>query len=183
MNILKLGTFEIKGEQLIVSDPCYEIECATDPDDDLSWALTPAKSGEWEASIYEGEDISVDKLMVCYKGYKPNSEWIDIRKEVAVDSASAGIFDGSIYGKDESIPYKVENVYEIDIPEEGLKYYVACCDVIAKAEEEAGLVPGGVVSTSSGDGYFPIFVQYNEQEEIVAVLLDFYGEEEDETDE
>ncbi|WP_045520850.1 DUF4241 domain-containing protein [Neobacillus niacini] len=172
-----LGSFQVKGNQLIVSDPCYPIECATD--DDLSWILTPAKSGEWKARIFYEEDKTVAKLMACHIEAKQDLEWIEIGKEIAVDSAQAGIFDASIYGRDEMITYEVQNVYDIDMDEEGLKYYVACCDKVA-TDDQGGVLIGGTVSMSGlGDGYYPVSVQYNEKDEIVAVLLDFYGEDEE----
>ncbi|MCA4157566.1 DUF4241 domain-containing protein [Priestia megaterium] len=31
-----------------------------------------------------------------------------------------------------------------------------------------------------GDGYYPVFVQYNDKDEIIAVLLEFYIEDEEE---
>lgn len=172
-----LGTFQVKGNELIVSDPSYPIECAMD--DDLAWILTPAKSGEWKATIFYDEDETVAKLMACHIEVKENLDWVEVVKEIAVESAQAGIFDASVYGRDEMITYEVQNVYEIEMDEEGLKYYVACCDKVA-SDDQGGVLVGGTVSMSGfGDGYYPVSVQYNEKDEIVAVLLDFYGEDEE----
>ena len=172
-----LGTFQVKGNQLIVSDPSNPIECAVD--DDLAWILTPAKSGEWKAIILYEEDETVAKLMACHIESEQNLEWVETGKDIAVDSAQAGIFDATIYGRDEMITYEVQNVYGIEMDEEGLKYYVACCDKVA-SDEQGGVLIGGTVSMSGfGDGYYPVSVRYNEKDEIVAVLLDFYGEGEE----
>ncbi|MDD9791783.1 DUF4241 domain-containing protein [Priestia megaterium] len=181
MNKKILGSFEVKGNQLIVSDPCYPVEGAFDESDILSWVLEPAKSGEWKASIFEGQDVSVSKLIACHIDFEPNSEWIELGKEIGVDSAMAGIFDASVFGRDEAIPYDVKNIYDIEMDEEGLKYYVACADIVASSDYEAGIVAGGIVSMSGiGDGYYPVFVQYNDKDEIIAVLLEFYIEDEEE---
>jgi hypothetical protein len=106
----------VKGNQLIVSDPCYPIECATD--DDLSFILNPAKSGEWVATIFYDEDETVAKLMACYIEAKQDLEWIATGKEIAVDSAKAGIFDVSVYSRDEMITYQLQNIYDIEMDEE-----------------------------------------------------------------
>jgi len=181
MNPKNLGSFEVKGNQIIVTDPCYPLEDALDNVDDLSWILEPAKSGEWKAIIIEGQDVSVSKLMACHIDFELGSEWIEIDKEIGVDSAMAGIFDASVYGRDEAILYDVKNIYDIEMDEEGLKYYVACADIVASSDYEAGIVAGGTVSMSGlGDGYYPIFVQYNDKNEIIAVLLEFYIEDEEE---
>ena len=119
--------------------------------------------------------------MVCHRDVELGSEWIETGKNIGVDSAMAGIFDASVFGRDEAISYKVNNIYEIEMDEEGMKYYVACSDIIASSDDEAGIVAGGTVSMSGiGDGYYPVFVQYNDQNEIVAVLLEFYIEDEEE---
>jgi hypothetical protein len=181
MNEKILGSFELKGNQLIVSDPCYPVEDAFDESDILSWVLEPAKSGEWESTVFFTEDFTITKLMVCHRDVELGSEWIETGKNIGVDSAMAGIFDASVFGRDEAISYEVKNIYEIDMDEEGMKYYVACSDIIATSDDEAGIVAGGTVSMSGiGDGYYPVFVQYNDQNEIVAVLLEFYIEDEEE---
>lgn len=119
--------------------------------------------------------------MACHRDVELGAEWIETSKNISVDSAMAGIFDASIFGRDDAISYEVKNIYEIEMDEEGMKYYVACSDIIASSDDEAGIVAGGTVSMSGiGDGYYPVFVQYNDQNEIVAVLLEFYIEDEEE---
>ncbi|WP_312473252.1 hypothetical protein [Neobacillus sp.] len=62
----------------------------------------------------------------------------------------------------------------------GLKYYVACCDKVA-SDDQGGVLAGGAVSMSGpGDGFYPVSIQYNEKDEIVAFLIDFFGEDEEE---
>jgi hypothetical protein len=46
------------------------------------------------------------------------------------NTAKAGIFDVSVYGRDDMIKYELQNIYDIEMDEEGLKYYVACCDKV-----------------------------------------------------
>ncbi|MDT2046642.1 DUF4241 domain-containing protein [Priestia flexa] len=180
MNSKKLGSFHVTGLQLIISDPCYPIECAVDDSDDFAWQLEPAKRGEWTATVFYEDDFTISKLVATHTDFKMTDNWIDTGKEVGVDSATAGIFDASVYGRDDAITYEVKNVHEINMDEEGLTYYVACCDAVASSEYEAGIVPGGVVSMSGiGDGYYPAYVQYDNQE-IAAVLLDFWFDEEEE---
>ena len=172
-----LGSFSVNGNQLIVTDPCYPIECAED--EEFSWILTPVKRGEWIATVFYEEDETIAKLMALHKDSQQDNKWIETGKEIGVDSAMAGIFNASTYGRDEVITYEVENVYEIEMDEEGLKYYVACSDIVA-SDDEAGIVVGGAVSMSGiGDGHYPVFAKYNEKNEIVGVMLEFWAEEDE----
>ncbi|WHY79908.1 hypothetical protein QNH20_12505 [Neobacillus sp. WH10] len=72
----------------------------------------------------------------------------------------------------------MKNVYDIEIDEDGLKYYVACCDIVA-SDAQGGVVPGGAVSMSGyGDGVYDVKVKYNISKEVIGVMIDFGAEEE-----
>ncbi|WP_241773404.1 hypothetical protein [Bacillus sp. LL01] len=50
----------------------------------------------------------------------------------------------------------VKNVYDIEINEDGLTYYVACSDTVA-SDSQGGVMPGGAVSMSGyGDGMYEV---------------------------
>ena len=167
-----VGTFIVESGKLIVTDPCYQTG-----EEELQIILSNVKKGKWTASITYDEEQVIEKLIALYEGKKPSGKWHVCDKPIAVDSAKAGIFDIAIFRRDDAIQYEVKNVFDIEIDEDGLLYYVACCDVI-DSDEEGGVVPGGAVSMSGfGDGMYDVKVKYNISREIVGVMID-YGEEE-----
>jgi hypothetical protein len=167
-----VGTFTVEAGELIVTDPCYQV------DEDLQIILSNVKNGKWTASISYTDEEVVESLFVYCGEKKPNGKWHECQKAISVDSAQAGIFDRKVFGRDESIQYEVKNIYDIKINEGGLKYYVACCDVVA-SDAQGGVVPGGAVAMSGyGDGMYEVNVKYNSSKEVVGVKIDF-GEEEE----
>lgn len=168
-----VGTFTVESGKLIVTDPCYQVD-----EEDLQIILSNVKNGRWTASIsYTPEEV-VESLLVFYGEKKPSGKWHDCDKSIGVDSAQAGIFDLAILGRDEAIQYEVKNVHDIEIDEVGLKYYVACCDVVA-SDAQGGVVPSGAVSMSGyGDGMYEVKVKYNFSKQVVGVMIDFGDDEE-----
>ncbi|WP_019412946.1 hypothetical protein [Paenisporosarcina sp. TG20] len=82
-----------------------------------------------------------------------------------------------VFGRDDAIQYEVKNVDDIEINEVGLKYCVACSDMVA-SDAQGGVVPGGAVSMSGyGDGMYVVKVKYNISKEVVGVMIDFGDEE------
>ena len=119
----------------------------------------------------------MESLSVFYGEKKPSGKWHVCEKLIAVDSAQAGIFDYKIFGTDDAIQYEVRNVHDIEIDADGLKYYVACSDVVA-SDAQGGVIPGGAVSMSGyGDGMYEVKIKYNISKEVVGVMIDFEGEE------
>ncbi|MGG3625527.1 SMI1/KNR4 family protein [Bacillus gobiensis] len=169
-----IGTFTVECGKLIVTDPCYEVD---EEDDEMQIILSNVKNGYWTASISYTQEEVVESLLVFYGDKKPSGKWHDCDKLIGVDSAQAGIFDLAQFGRDEAIQYEVENVHDIEIDEVGLKYYVACSDIVA-SDAQGGVVPGGAVSMSGyGDGMYEVKVKYNVSKEVVGVLIDFRDEE------
>jgi hypothetical protein len=168
-----VGTFTVESGKLIVTDPCYQVE----EQEDLQVILLNVKNGKWTASITYTDEEVVGSLYIFYGVKKPSGKWHESDKLIAVDSAQAGIFDFAVFGRDEAIQYELKNVYDIEIDEDELKYYVACCDIVA-SEAQGGIVPGGAVSMSGyGDGMYVVKVKYNRSEEVVGVMIDFGVEE------
>jgi hypothetical protein len=168
-----VGAFTVESGKVIVTDPCYQV----DKEEDLQVILLNVKNGNWTASITYTDEEVVESLYIYYGVKKPSGKWHDYDKLIAVDSAQAGIFDLAVFGKDEAIQYELKNVYDIEIDEDGLKYYVACCDIVA-SEAQGGIVPGGAVSMSGyGDGMYEVKVKYNSSNEVVGIMVDFGVEE------
>ncbi|MGG3451803.1 SMI1/KNR4 family protein [Domibacillus aminovorans] len=168
-----VGDFTVESGKLIITDPCYPVE----KEAELQVQLSNVKNGKWTATISHTDDDVVENLVVFYGEKKPSGNWHDCDKLIGVDSAQAGIFDFAFFGRDEAISYEVENVYDIKMDEAGLKYYVACSDVVA-SDAQGGIVPGGAIAMSGyGDGLYKVKVKYNISKEIVGVMIDFSVED------
>jgi hypothetical protein len=168
-----VGTFTVESGKLIVTDPCYEV----DEEGELQIILSNVKNGKWTASISYTDEEVVESLIVYYGAKKTSGKWRECEKLIGVDSAQAGIFDLKTFGRDDAIQFEVKNVHDIEIDEVGLKYFVACSDLVA-SDAQGGVVPGGAVSMSGyGDGMYEVKVKYNILKEVVGVMIGF-GEEE-----
>lgn len=167
-----IGHFAVESGKLIVTDPCYSTE-----DTEMQVHLSNVKKGHWTAFISYTDDAVVETLTAYSAEKKPSGKWHICDRLIGVDSAQAGIFDAAVFGKDESIPGEVENVYGIEMDEKGLKYYVACSDTVA-SDDQSGTIPGGVIAMSGyGDGMYEVSIKYNIFKEIVGVRISFSDEE------
>lgn len=104
-NTVPIGYFEVQSDQLVVSDPCYDL--------DPSWRgmgiIKNPKQGKWYSSIEISDQGSwgkeVAELFACFADLKGKSPWNyfvweKCNFEVSVDSGQAGIFDLPMFKKD-----------------------------------------------------------------------------------
>ena len=168
---ITLGTFQLTTDKIIVSDPCYPYD--EEEMEDLQVLLMLAKRGEWS--------VTVLRTIVAFWGNtEPEGEWIRTDQMITVDSAQAGIFDFTFFNNDAKLNTELENVYDIEMNEDVSKYYVACYDAVA-SEQQGGIVPGGAVAMSGyGDGLNEVYIKQDASGEIISVMIDFLGDEEDE---
>lgn len=167
-----IGHFTVESGKLIVTDPCYSTE-----DVDMQVHLDHAKNGKWSAFISYTDDDIVEAITAYFGEKKASGKWHVCDRLIGVDSAQAGIFDAAVFRRDESVPGEVENVYGIEMHEEGLKYYVACSDAVT-SDDQGGTLPGGAVAMSGyGDGLYEVSIKYNISKEIVGVKINFSDEE------
>lgn len=159
-SLRKTDEFNVQeGENLIVSDPCYDLEYV-DKNIGLNYRLK-AKPGTW---VYEfNEDtMTLDvyetksSFLVTEEGI--NSDIFDEIRNFAVDSGQVGVFLENSYQKDslvENVEFKNESFN--DIKE---RWYRACCEVTC-SNDGMGFVPDGfVIGTKYGDGVYPVGVKY-----------------------
>lgn len=178
----ELGSFQLTGEFIRVSDPCYDRNvwcCGTISncvpgqwnaavvyyDDDVFGrrvALLCAKAGEVKSfNIFSGINIGGD----YYKAAKP---WEMCDNVIGVDSGQCGIFDETHY---------LDNDDFADMPKAscnfGDAFYDHCCDATLN-EDQAGVLPHGVVSCSGiGDGSYRAFVRKNADGKVCAVAVSY----------
>ncbi len=169
-----VGTFTVDSGKLIVTDPCYQVD---EEEEEMQIILSNVKKGTWTTFISYNHEEVVKSLLIFYGEKKLKGKWHHCDKLIGVDSAQAGIFDLTAFGREDAIHFEVKNVHGIEINDVGLKYFVACSDMVA-SEAQGGVVPGGAVSMSGyGDGMYEVKVKYNISKEVVGVMIDFGDEE------
>ena len=89
----RIGTFEVAGRKLLVTDPCYDIG---------TWCqgvLENVHNGVWAAKCqFDRETGRISRLTVSSEGQTAVGAWEDERGfEVGVDSGQAGFFVLSEY--------------------------------------------------------------------------------------
>ncbi|UNK19453.1 DUF4241 domain-containing protein [Paenibacillus sp. N3/727] len=167
--IIRLGNFEVNSGQLVVADPCYELDKNTI----IMGVLEPAMNGTW---VGEVEKVEVRdwgeanaKLTAYHNSVSEQGEyleWIKCPFVAGVDSGQAGIFDIRQY----RIPDADAGQGDVDTENE---WYLTCCD-ITESGEESGVLDGGVVSrTGVGDGAYGVYKAVNEQDQVVGVKIVF----------
>jgi len=165
--VKNLGTFEVKGDSLMVSDPCYSrgTPCHGVVDNVLP--------GKWTAKLgmeshVRWDNRCVAELEVVHKSFRGDKNYQLTNIMVGVDSGQAGIFDNLVYPEgDRSKATK----YGRDA------FYVACCNT-TRNKPYGGVVDGGAVSLSGyGDGLYSAYTAKDGSGKVVAVKIVFIDEE------
>ncbi|MGO4789007.1 DUF4241 domain-containing protein [Paenibacillus sp. 2KB_20] len=168
MNI-QLGHFEVNSGQLVVADPCYEL----DTNIIIMGVLEAVLNGTWVGEVEKVEIPDWGEANAKLTAYHHSAaeqgaflEWIKCPFVAGVDSGQAGIFDIRKY----RIP---DADSTSDSSDTDTEWYYACCDITGSGEE-AGVLDGGVVSrTGMGDGAYGVYKAVNEQEQVVGVKIVF----------
>lgn len=178
-----LGEFEVTGDKLRVTDPCYKKEtwCAG--------VLEKVKSGVWEGFVL-GEDCGrgilgghrVGRIYVRHSTASltsrtaPRWKWHEENIDVGVDSGQCGFFDEDRYPEGECGEYGDTSTF----------YGRACEQTLSESKDHpgGGIVtddknsPMGAVSSSGyGDGSYRCYTLRNDDGELIAAQVDFLFEE------
>ena len=168
-----LGEFELTEKSVIVSDPCYKIR---------TWCqgkLDNVKTGDWNAMIVKNDDERIAELVVyhsCLEDLKLlEGKWEEQPFDIGVDSGQAGFFQESVYrNNNTSLDYP--DYFRGEPEYEGSRWYGVCCDVTLSSVG-AGVIEGGVVSSSGyGDGCYTLYT-VEEDGEVIAMKIVFIEEE------
>ena len=161
------GSFEVTGNSLRVTDPCYELESTG------GITLVNVKPGKWftHAVIVDknGWGERVASLTVVHESYpdyyQPGID-CDSKPVIAVDSGQAGFFDINKYPEADG-----------DIQE---KFYDENCR-LTLSEEQGGIVfnSGAVTSSGYGDGLYRLYYDMNDSREIIAAEIVFIEDEDE----
>ncbi|OAB48036.1 DUF4241 domain-containing protein [Paenibacillus antarcticus] len=167
--IIQLGDFEITSGQIVVSDPCYELN----RDTIIMGVLDNVLNGTWVGQVGKMEvrdwGEACSKLSAFHSSVAEQMEhleWVKCSFIVGVDSGQAGIFDINKYRISDS------DVQETDTDTDNA-WYLSCCD-ITESGHEAGVLDGGVVShTGMGDGTYGAYMATNQQDQVIGVKIVF----------
>jgi len=169
--------FEIVSGTLVCSDPCYSIP---------TWCqgiVENVKKGTWVADVEEDESWGrrIAELRINHVNHFLSGKFEEMPFSAGVDSGQFGFFDKEFYRNDEKAKeLKKYNFGDDYDTEEGDEWYRACAD-ITLADEQWGVLPNGVVSSSGfGDGSYRVFGQKDSNGEYVAFQVVFIEAEEDE---
>lgn len=165
-----VGEFTVTSGKMMISDPCY---------DQSTWCqgvISKVKKGLWKAQVVYSDEGDFGKRVAELIAYNaenglPNQDsWNKEKFEAGVDSGQMGIVDLKKYhGRGDNCG--------------GNEWYDKCCK-ITLAEESAGVIDGGVVSSSGfGDGGYDCYSLKDKQGKVVAIKVIFIGDEEEENGE
>lgn len=172
--LVELGSFQMVSGTARVSDPCYDLDtwCAGD--------VKNCKKGKWNSLIEvkdEGEyGNRVGLLYAIHSSLSPyNSiaygDWDESGIKVGVDSGQGGIFDKTMFKKDDIVK-GVKRTYKGKPICEDEPWYSICCDRTL-GEKSAGVIPGGCVSSSGfGDGEY-ICRTLKKNHKVVGIMIDY----------
>lgn len=175
--IVELGSFDVTGTKIRVSDPCYE------PGTWCAGEINNIKPGKWEAAVVRSDEgpwgirnavliaRHTDGGPAFFSEAVPDRTWGLLTIDVGVDSGQAGIYDAAHYQDDTVCAgQKTE-------PNYGSPWYNVNCDCTMSGIG-AGVIPYGVVSSSGyGDGSYAAYCHYGADRHIDGVCIVFIEEE------
>lgn len=165
-----------------VSDPCYtdDVWCKTQLTNVLpgpyNWSVSFNDTSGW------GHRVSGITLIHDSFDDDDSIEW-QYHSEIGVDSGQAGIFCETSYRNDEvassiTTPPNVDFSYEEN--GEGEAWYAKMCK-FTLSDDSYGAYDTGLVSSSGiGDGGYPLYVAYDDDNNIIAMKIDYLLDDEDE---
>ena len=171
------------NSEVVVSDPCYDIP---------TWChaiLTNVLPGYYQPfmkkhdSGFMGERNSM--LLVIHEDhqFEDSFEWEEYPATIGVDSGQAGIFSRETYRNDNHSVEEGERLdFHMERRKEGDDWYIKMCQRTLGVIQWGVYDEGVVCSSGFGDGSYQLFVAKNNQDQVVAMCIDFGVEEEQEID-
>ena len=179
----EVGTFEVASGIIVVSDPCYDMD---------TWCrgnIDNVKNGKWTATIETSNEGAwgnrVAALIIKHADHKSADadRQEKLNADIGVDSGQCGFYDLPIFREKNNVPADAKLASYID-EEDGKWYSMCCAATYGDHGRDAGIIPGGVVSSSGfGDGSYECFVDKDENGQVTGATLIFIGEDEEEEDE
>lgn len=161
MKIIKLGSFNISEEKIVVADPSF------DYGDSGTLLLKKVLSGKYYATINTANlkecGQIVTSLKICHSDFKNSVLKFERCGVIAVDSGQAGFFDKTYFIKNQG-----GEVGELN------SLYGLSCAVTSSTKQVGTMKRKGVVSSSGfGDGFYSVFVAKNSANKIISAYIEF----------
>ena len=186
LNLHKMKQIKL-SENVRVSDPCYtdDVWCKTQLKSVLpglyNWDVSRSDNGDW------GNRVS--GITLVHENYEDDGslEW-QYHSDIGVDSGQAGIFCESSYRNDEvatgiTTP-PLDKPFVLPYNDKGGDmWYEKMCRFTLSSDSFGAYDTGIVTSSGLGDGSYPLYVVYDEDDKIVAMKIDYLLDDEDEEDE
>lgn len=165
-----LGQFDCVSGEIVVSDPCYELDCV------CADSIRNAIIGRWDACItirdfgYLGNRVT--HICANAVGFPCDDDWRLRGRDIGVDTGQAGLFDRR-YFNDATVtqtadwfsPARFDNAW-----------YSLCCDRTLNGY--GAVIPYGVVRRSAfGDGIYRCHV-CESGGRVSAIAIEFVGDAE-----
>ena len=170
------------SENVRVSDPCYT--------DDV-WCKTQLKNvlpGSYNCKVAHSDEgawgVRISSITLVHENYTDDEslEW-NYHSDIGVDSGQAGVFCETSYRNDEVAAGITTPEVDFMIPQDdaGDAWYTKMCKFTLGGEGYGAYDTGLVSCSGIGDGSYPLYVVYDENDKIVAMPIDYLlGDEEDE---
>lgn len=173
--MIELGTIEL-GNEVYVTDPCYNTDV---------WCMALIKNlkkGLYKCFGFVSDEgdwgMRNSRLTIVNADYTDKVLSYDfLGYNIGVDSGQAGFFDKAYYEKYHNGEYVDDN------PDDNA-WYNRVCDITLNGDNCGTIDNKGVVSSSGyGDGCYSVYGAYNENNELIALQLEFiWDDDEDEED-
>lgn len=161
MKIIKLGSFKVGEDKIVVADPSY------DYGDSGTVLLKKVLSGKYFANVTTADNL-ITSLKICHSDYKNSDLKFERCGFIAVDSGQAGFFDKDYFVKNQGGTFSDVTSF----------YGLACS--ITMSPKQAGVIrkKGVVASSGFGDGCYNVFVAKNLTNKIVSAYIEFISKSE-----
>ena len=160
---IKLGTFNVTENKIIVADPSY------DYGDFGTLILSDVLTGKYFANITTADNL-VTSLNIFHSDYKNIELKFSFYGEIAVDSGQAGFFDKNYFVENQGGTFSDVN-----------SFYGLACAITMSPKQSGIMKKKGVVSSSGfGDGFYKVLVIRNSDRKIVSakiLFIEIYKEE------
>lgn len=166
MRNIKLGTFIVLEDKIVVADPSF------DYGDSETLLLKKVLSGKYFASIETTNLKDCGQIVTSLKVYHSDYKNFDLKFErcgvIAVDSGQAGFFDKTYFIKNQGG----------EVGELNSLYGLSCA--VTSSPKQAGIIhKKGVVSSSGfGDGCYNVFITRNSANKIISAYIEFISQTE-----
>jgi len=166
LNTIDLGTFEVRSDKMVVSDPGYLLKHKES-------IILHVVKGIWQANVRKkGETCR--SLTIYHQDFRKGKlKFYDSTSIIDMLTGKAGFFDKPIYNNNKYIT-GLRNRFRRLIPK--LPWFALCCQKSVD-KPGAGVILGGVVSAS--DNYNGELFTITEDNLVVAAKLVFMEKDDD----